>query len=443
MRKMLKKKFPIMKQNITIWFSKIESVIYKNNKRFINVNKDGSKILFLCDGKTSIESIVKKLTEQKNFYEINLKKTIDFLTTLEKLDVIYLSESPIYATSTAYKKGDLEKIFPFHVTLELTNKCNFKCRYCYNNSSPANREEITSPIKLLEELKENGVWSIELSGGEPFLHSSINDILEFALENFGMIGILTNGTLINEEVCRKVKKFSDKVVFQVCLDSSNPLELEKITNVKDSFNRILKAMRLLRKNGLIYRVGMVVDDPKRIEEMEEVLKFAKKEGASAFVANIVLNFGRGENQIEKFRPEDYLRFWEKIKELTFKYPDMFRTEILDKVEEYKNCGAGSRDLVINWKREVKICVLSEHKVGKLEGEGAYKTFLDENQEVFEKFAQLNAPDEKICKNCDFLNYCYKCVIRGLRKARELGFENCLWVRQEMDKIGFLMKGGEV
>ncbi len=434
-------KFLLIQNDVIVWFSKIESVVYKNNKRLFSINKDGAKILYLCNGTMTLKDIVKRLTIKNEHYNDNLRKAFSFIETLYKMGVIYFSEFPSHVPREKYKKGSMDKIYPFHITLELTNRCNLKCRYCYNNSSILNRDELIHPIELLKELKDNGVWSLEFSGGEPLLHSKIEDILYFALNNFGMIGIITNGTLIDERICEIVKDFSDRVIFQVCLDSLDHNELEKITNVKNSYKKIIKGINFLKKNDLVYRIGMVIDDPKRIEKIEDVLKFAIKEGASAFVANIVLNFGRGENQANKFKEEDYKKFWEKIEELTVKYPKMFRTEIFDKMGESKNCGAGSRALTINWNREIKMCVLDELVIDKLDNKRRYRDFISEKQELFEIFAKLGTPNEKICGKCNFLNYCYKCVVRGVRKSKEIGIDKCSWTVKEMEKIKFITNGG--
>jgi MoaA/NifB/PqqE/SkfB family radical SAM enzyme len=96
-------------------------------------------------------------------------------------------------------------ILPIHATLELTDKCNLKCSYCYRESDFTKNLFLENPIEFLESLLKIGIRHIEFSEGEPLLHPDIIEILNFAGKKYNLVGLLTNGILINEEIIEIIK----------------------------------------------------------------------------------------------------------------------------------------------------------------------------------------------------------------------------------------------
>ncbi|MFB6356356.1 MAG: radical SAM protein [bacterium] len=80
--------------------------------------------------------------------------------------------------------------------------CNLTCNHCFNNSGPNNRTfdmmEFDTVRDYLEESREYGVKEYYYTGGEPFLHPEMCDILELSLE-YGPTSVLTNSTAFTEE----------------------------------------------------------------------------------------------------------------------------------------------------------------------------------------------------------------------------------------------------
>lgn len=85
---------------------------------------------------------------------------------------------------------------PVEMLFTLTNKCNLRCIYCFNNSGAARPNELTTSewLDLIAQADDIGVQKIHLSGGEPFAHRGAIQILR-ELKNRGMlIEMATNGT---------------------------------------------------------------------------------------------------------------------------------------------------------------------------------------------------------------------------------------------------------
>lgn len=95
------------------------------------------------------------------------------------------------------------------VVWNITDKCNLKCNHCYRNSGAANPESAVSnekSIHLISEIKKLNPPMVILSGGEPLLRKNVFAIMEKCKEAGLKTGLSTNGTLIDEDMAKKIKE---------------------------------------------------------------------------------------------------------------------------------------------------------------------------------------------------------------------------------------------
>lgn len=96
------------------------------------------------------------------------------------------------------------------VDIALTTLCNFTCEYCRGNPGMRNKIPKKDVFKIIDNFSEIGVEFIRLDGGEPFMYGEeIIDIIEYALSKNIKVGIFTNGSLIDCEMAKRLKKYSD------------------------------------------------------------------------------------------------------------------------------------------------------------------------------------------------------------------------------------------
>lgn len=94
---------------------------------------------------------------------------------------------------------DLRKIDFAQIYLEITNKCNLECEYCFNSSGLQgdeylSLEEIKSFIGMINYETEKPV--VYISGGEPLTHPDIKNILQTLVQEMGVnVTLLSNGKL--------------------------------------------------------------------------------------------------------------------------------------------------------------------------------------------------------------------------------------------------------
>jgi AdoMet-dependent heme synthase len=143
--------------------------------------------------------------------------------------------------------------FQWHITA----KCNLRCSHCYqDNYSGFGELDLDGLKKIANEITITlSKWGkrgcIAITGGEPLLKDEAFDIINY-LESFSetaYIDILTNGTLINENIIGKIKQSNKIRSVQISLDGANAKVHDSIRGI-NSFEKALTGIRLLRNNDI-------------------------------------------------------------------------------------------------------------------------------------------------------------------------------------------------
>jgi hypothetical protein len=135
--------------------------------------------------------------------------------------------------------------------------CNLRCSHCFISCSPDNHTlEFLSREQVEEYLAEAtavGVKEIYFTGGEPFLHPQIFEILESALA-VAPTTVLTNGVLISERFAARLGELaaaSDySLEIRVSLDAPEEQANDAIRGA-GVFGKALRGLRRLQAAGLL------------------------------------------------------------------------------------------------------------------------------------------------------------------------------------------------
>ena len=168
------------------------------------------------------------------------------------------------------------------LTIELTKLCNEKCIHCYlPDEVKENGKSLNSDFikKVLDEASEMGLLQVTFTGGEPFLHPQIKDILQYARKKDLMISILSNLTLINKENISLLKKINPSII-QVSLYSMDAKTHDYITQLSGSFEKTINAIKLLLKNDIPVSISCPVTK-NNFTHFNNVLKWARENRINA------------------------------------------------------------------------------------------------------------------------------------------------------------------
>ena len=108
-----------------------------------------------------------------------------------------------YASWTARLKAQVgDRRVPLGGTLELTHRCNHRCRHCFNNLGPKDAPALARELstreaaRILEEAAALGCVWVLLTGGEILLRPDFTEIYDHACWLGLLVTLFTNGTLV-------------------------------------------------------------------------------------------------------------------------------------------------------------------------------------------------------------------------------------------------------
>ena len=141
------------------------------------------------------------------------------------------------------------RAYDFLIQWHLTERCNLRCRHCYQEGGPVQeltREQVFAVIdeidQMLQDWRENYAIefqpSFNVTGGEPFLRPDLFAILE-RMAGIGFeIYVLSNGTLITAE---RARRLADLEVNGVQVSLEGPEEIHEAIRGPGSFTASLPA----------------------------------------------------------------------------------------------------------------------------------------------------------------------------------------------------------
>ena len=133
---------------------------------------------------------------------------------------------------------------PTTIDLEPNVTCNLACKMCqvptWDRKAPdLNVDDFG---KLLDEIPT--LMKIKLQGmGEPFLNNNLLDIIELGVRRDLVIVSNTNGTILNEEICRRVIS-SGLDTISISIDGATKETYERI-RINGKFNLVIENTRRL------------------------------------------------------------------------------------------------------------------------------------------------------------------------------------------------------
>jgi len=395
------------------------------------VNMDGARLLELCGGVSTLAEIVGRFNRAYPGNTLTEETAAAFFGSSvgQGLLVVNGEKRACLARFT----GSYEHFYPQHSTIELTDQCNYKCAHCYRGSSPQSGKHIDLEKckQYIQDLWESGGTVLELTGGEPLLYKHFFEVLDFAYPKMDLIGILTNGYYLQEEVAERLLKYKSKIVFNISIDSHRAEFHDKFRGKEGALARTTHAMELLGKHGFSYRAAMSVSKENYFD-IEDTLKLSKKLGAKLFGMAPVVDIGRGEELCETRPTETDPEFIRKIMDYERKIRDehgnFLHLVTEDQAKEIKtsNCGLIHRSVTVGPDGEIRPCVMFEG--GTLKIGNIYRQSF---KEIFEGglglvFSKLHGPKPELCGDCKHLPYCKNCPMKGVKMAMKVS--DCRWAK---------------
>ena len=178
------------------------------------------------------------------------------------------------------------------VSWNTTNACNLHCKHCYRDAGLKADEELTTKeaLVLIEQIAQAGFKIMIFSGGEPLMRPDIYQLVTHARSQ-GLRPVFgTNGTLIDQDVARKLKECG-AMAMGISLDSVAAQSHDDFRGVSGCWQAAVDGMLACKSAGLPFQVHTTVMDW-NYDQVEELTDFAVEIGAMAHHVFFLVPTGR-------------------------------------------------------------------------------------------------------------------------------------------------------
>jgi radical SAM protein with 4Fe4S-binding SPASM domain len=343
-------KRPVVSKDI---FTKIDNnkvlLIDSEKPNWVAVSLSLAEIVLTCDGRKTIDEIIKELNINSNNEVSN--KLLSCFEKLYSLNFFYDNDRNIIKQSIT-----LDSVY-----FNLTKNCNLKCIYCYANAGKNAIKNIKDQsigfweniIDQLYDLNKNA--TINFTGGEPTIYKYFWNVVEYAKKRGLKLLLITNGsTSQNEDIQKYLDYFSS---IEVSIDSLRE-EINSLTRGKSSLFSAQKFVDTLMENGMETTIMVVVSEFNKrfLYEINDKYKFSAK---------------------IKYQPMYNMGRADKIESISItgkEYYNILKSQNIERMKgdisykrnmKYLWCGMGKNVLSIEANGEVYPCQLMHHEKFKL------------------------------------------------------------------------------
>ncbi|WP_241138973.1 GTP 3',8-cyclase MoaA [Bacillus mycoides] len=169
--------------------------------------------------------------------------------------------------------------------ISVTDRCNFRCRYCMpeeifgrdysflSNDKILSFDEIERITRIFVSL---GVRKLRITGGEPLLRKDLPELIQRLNEIDGVedIGLTTNGSLLKKFAPDLYNAGLSRVT--VSLDSLNEERFSYLNGNRSKVKTVLAGIQAAAEAGMKIKMNMVVQKGKNEQDIVQMAEYFKE-----------------------------------------------------------------------------------------------------------------------------------------------------------------------
>lgn len=415
----------------------------------ISIDIDEIKDFFLELSKLGLITTECPTTEFIAEYRRNL---IEYRKQIAKESIKSIHESSVLINHDDVEMQYMERCGGiFSLMIELTYNCSEKCIHCYNPGATRNDSEKSgratdNPLSLAEykrvidELDEQGLVKVCLTGGDPFSNPLAWDLIEYLWQKEIVIDIFTNG----QQLVGKAQRLADYYprTLGISLYSGKEEVHDAITRVDGSFQRTLSFISDCSELGIPMLLKCCIMKP-NVSSYFKVKDIAFKYGmVPQFDLNITDSLD-GDKCASK-----YLRLNREMMEVVLRDPDLpyyingSRDSKINafQMQNEEMCNAGVNSLCLTPSGDIQPCCAFPLKCGNVRDFSLIEIM---NSNAINLWRYRKAHSETECMTHSYCEFCQLCAGNNYNSTGDYlkPSENNCFLAQERYNLNNKMKQG--
>jgi len=382
--------------------------------------------------------MIKKIQEGKSLESvlssIDSRNKEDFLKTVDALKnaKILINDPESDEKVLNHFLGLLGKPYPHLAYFILTEKCNFRCKYCFiKNQEPSDfkNKDMTIEVALrgldfFSELIKKDRKQFELEktivfyGGEPLMNWRVLELLLERIEEYirdgklpskTTLNMVTNGSLITDKIAQTLKRHNVQVSISIDGDAFATNTSRVYADGSPVYQDIKRGFSICGKNGMNIGASCTLSEAS-IDDFNKTISVLLNE---CKVTNLGFNLMiTGGEKLDHGYNERAAKFIISAFEI-FREKGVYEDRIMRKVTNFVeakvwpfDCGAtGGNQIVIAPDGSVGIChgFLAERKYFPTNIWD--KSFDIENNSVYKEWSMRSPLNMEECQSCSALGIC--------------------------------------
>ena len=322
-------------------------------------------------------------------------------------------------TQTFFEERFGDTPFPVSVHIEIVSKCNERCVHCYIPHEYKNQVMDEALFyELMSQCQDLKILHITISGGEPLLHPQIIPFLRKCRECDMSVNILSNLTLLNNEIIDEMKH-NPLLGVQTSIYSMNPDIHDAITMSRGSLQKTMDGVISLVECGIPVQISCPIMKT-NLDGYKDVKEWAAQYNVSVeYDYTLIGQYNGGDANLRyRLSEEEVERVI--VDELTSNAN--YKSELMKEVAENHN---KTQDDYICSVCNSSICVAQNGNVFPCAGWQGYvlgnitESSLADiwyHSSKVDYLRGLKRKDFKECENCQQRDYCTICMVRNFNES---------------------------
>ena len=296
----------------------------------------------------------------------------------------------------------------YSATIEVCETCNWDCKHCYLPKHFDKGMNFNMLTKLMVDLRELGVFELVLTGGEIFTRKDLIDIVEFGRKLGFHIILLTNCSMITEDIIQKLLALNVTSI-ETTMFSLNSKIHDSFVGVDGALEKSLKAIIRMKELNFKVKVKTIVMDF-NYDGYKDIEEFCKSHGIDCLLTPDVYKKNNGDEFPLDLRIKEK-QLVEIINHIDKNFGYVYENDNIDNFV----CKSTRYSLFIDSKGNIQPCGNYKYYIGNI-NEGIKNIW--EKSEELHKIQNIKYKNVDKCKTCNKISNCSVCfgIIQNYNKS---------------------------